>query len=874
MRKGGGASGGMHIHSVYSCFRTTMQPLLRMKGGKTACIAYSRRCLLRAGMACTQGPHITYQRLCQYHILAPNTGGLQTSAQVFQLISGAKPSRLFGAGHSSCSWLVARSRRQARARAAHLVAPGGTLPAAMAQLTPGGVANLANGVLGVPLTLQAIGLKRLQNPQAQQDRYRILVSDGEYSHSCMLATQLANLVHSGELVEGSIFELTDYICNQVQNKKVVIVLNVNVVQTSADKIGNPQLYDKVRGSGGNAPAQNGNSATAPPPQQQQGGYGGATPQQQQYGGGPPGGGYGGSPAGPPGGGYGGGGGPPGGPYGGPPQNQGGYGGPPGGGGYGGPPGGGGGGYGVPPANPYGAPPQQQQHPPANPYGQPPGAQYRGSGPVARNEAAPHIMPINALNSYQNRWTIKARVTQKSDIRRYSNARGEGRFFSFDLLDSHGGEIRAVAWNDQCDKWESQVEQGKVYMISKASLRNKRGNYNQTRHQYEIHLENSSVVELCPDEDDIPNIFFNFVKVGAVEDTPPKASVDLCAIVESAQDWSTITRKDGTDVQKRAIILRDDSGRSIELTMWGKFANEPGDQIFQMVSSGYHPVVAVKNALVGEFNGRSLSTVGATSILIDPPDVPEAGTLRQWYDQGGATMEAAALSRQGGGGGRSDRRVTIAQIKEEGLGFGEKPDWVQVAGAVTYLRSENMYYPACTNKIDGGRQCNKKLQDNQNGGWFCERCQGEYEPEFRYMINMTLTDHTGEVWVTAFQEQGLEIMGRTAAEVRDMRDRLGDSEFSSFMSDLTFRHYIMKLKVIQEMYNDEQKLKTNVVNVGPPNFAQESKVMLDYISRIERGDNPFAAPAGGQQGGGGFGGGGQQHGGGGGGGGDKCYKAFY
>lgn len=41
------------------------------------------------------------------------------------------------------------------------------------------------------------------------------------------------------------------------------------------------------------------------------------------------------------------------------------------------------------------------------------------------------------------------------------------------------------------------------------------------------------------------------------------------------------------------------------------------------------------------------------------------------------MAAEALSRQGGGGGRSDRRVTIAQIKEEGLGFGEKPDWVQV-----------------------------------------------------------------------------------------------------------------------------------------------------------------------------------------------------
>ncbi len=29
--------------------------------------------------------------------------------------------------------------------------------------------------------------------------------------------------------------------------------------------------------------------------------------------------------------------------------------------------------------------------------------------------------------------------------------------------------------------------------------------------------------------------------------------------------------------------------------------------------------------------------------------------------------------------------------------------------------------------------------------------------------LQLTDHTGEVWVTAFQEQGLDIMGRTGEE---------------------------------------------------------------------------------------------------------------
>jgi replication factor A1 len=60
-----------------------------------------------------------------------------------------------------------------------------------------------------------------------------------------------------------------------------------------------------------------------------------------------------------------------------------------------------------------------------------------------------------------RWTIKARITSKSDIRRWSNAKGEGTLFSIDLLDSDGGEIRATFFKEACDKWFPVLEEGKV-----------------------------------------------------------------------------------------------------------------------------------------------------------------------------------------------------------------------------------------------------------------------------------------------------------------------------------------------------------------------------------------------------------------------------
>lgn len=88
---------------------------------------------------------------------------------------------------------------------------------------------------------------------------------------------------------------------------MVIVLNLEVVQSDAQKIGDPQMYDKVHAGGGAPPAQNG---AGPPPQQ----YGGPPP--QQYGGPPQaynaGGGFGGPPPGNQ----------PGSAYGGPPPNQG------------------------------------------------------------------------------------------------------------------------------------------------------------------------------------------------------------------------------------------------------------------------------------------------------------------------------------------------------------------------------------------------------------------------------------------------------------------------------------------------------------------------------------------------------------------------
>jgi len=91
-----------------------------------------------------------------------------------------------------------------------------------------------------------------------------------------------------------------------------------------------------------------------------------------------------------------------------------------------------------------------------------------------------IINISTLNPYMNRfdinlnlilkkkekkfrWTIKARVSNKGSIRHYENARGPGKLFSCDLVDQ-SGEIRATAFNSECDKFHSMLEMGEVCVL--------------------------------------------------------------------------------------------------------------------------------------------------------------------------------------------------------------------------------------------------------------------------------------------------------------------------------------------------------------------------------------------------------------------------
>jgi len=150
------------------------------------------------------------------------------------------------------------------------------------------------------------------------------------------------------------------------------------------------------------------------------------------------------------------------------------------------------------------------------------------------------------------------------------------------------------------------------------------------------------------------------------------------------------------------------------------------------------LIAIKGGVVGEYNGKTLGTWRTTKVDFNP-DIPEATHLRTWLAANPDGLTSAASLTSGGGGGPSSNassRKSIAAIGEEGLGHGEKPDYVTVKASVAYIKpSKKSWYPACPRMRDG-RQCNKRVDE------VCALCllclllrlsEGRHDPSLRVVI---------------------------------------------------------------------------------------------------------------------------------------------
>lgn len=336
-----------------------------------------------------------------------------------------------------------------------------------------------------------------------------------------------------------------------------------------------------------------------------------------------------------------------------------------------------------------------------------------------------LFPIEGLSPYQNKWTIKARVINRSDIKHWSNQKGEGKLFSVTLMDE-SGEIRATGFNEAVDNFYELLSEGKVFYISRARVNIAKKQFSNVNNEYELTLDNNTEVSPC-DDDAVPQIKYKFTPIDQLGNHEKDEILDVLAVVKDVGELGSINSKaTQKPFSKRDITLVDQTQHSVRLTLWGKQA--------ESFNGEGQPVIAFKGVKLGDFGGRSLSMYSSSTMSLNP-DIPEAHALRGWFDVEGSTAEFASFSNTGMGGAagaggaagniRPEEVKTIGEVKDQNIGTSDKMEYFTTKATISFIKNDTFAYPACDSE-----GCQKKVVDI-GGGWRCEKCDKTIDrPQYR------------------------------------------------------------------------------------------------------------------------------------------------
>ena len=306
-------------------------------------------------------------------------------------------------------------------------------------------------------------------------------------------------------------------------------------------------------------------------------------------------------------------------------------------------------------------------------------------------------------------------------------------------------------------------------------------------------------------------------------------LDVLGVVANVAPLGSVKRKsDNSELTRRDLTIFDNSGRSVQVTLWQNLASNEGAELDKLQTEC--PIIALHGVRANDYNGVSLSTVSRSSIIMNP-EIPEAKELKEWLSaQGGKTDfphcgEGLANGRQSLSG-KSQQRVTLRELKEKPVPpVGTKPEYVNAWAYISAIQpDQTLYYRAAP---DGS---NKKVVE-EGGRYYCEGTQKHYDNFIRrYVMRSEVMDHTGKLMFNIFNDQAEVILGCTADEIAETKEK-GDPMYDLTLKNALLVPYTFRVMCKPEEYNNETRLRYAVQNLKKVNFVEQSTFLLGEIAKL-------------------------------------------
>nr|QDO16188.1 replication protein A 70 kDa DNA-binding subunit [Lingulodinium polyedra] len=445
-----------------------------------------------------------------------------------------------------------------------------------------------------------------------------------------------------------------------------------------------------------------------------------------------------------------------------------------------------------------------------------------------------FIPISEISAYVQRWTIQARVTSKSVLRTFSKGAGNGKVFHVQLLDVHGGEIRASFFNEAADKLFETLQVGKCYSLSRGSVRIANRQFNPCNHRYEISFDKMAEVEQVADDGAIDAVKLNLTDIRSLQSRTLPCNVDLCGIVTASGPVVAFTSREGKELVKREITIADDTATSIGVTLWGERAKQEGSTL-----EG-HPVVCLKGVVVKEWNGGRSGSLSESGALVLKPTVAEAQRVHQWWAQGGEAQTLTPLSVAGGGVGgaraANAKPMDLTELRSASEQVLHQPELFSVVCRLALVQfskkgeTQPLYYEACQELREGkSLPCNRRVDSSG----FCPSCNRAGKSAPRLNLRCRFADCGDVAWLTTFHEAAQQVISLTAEQVQALERGEGGRE--TLEAAIMTRYFSQPLQVTLraklDTYNGEARTNVSCIDARPVPRGERGRAMLREVREM-------------------------------------------
>ncbi|OAF69684.1 hypothetical protein A3Q56_02575 [Intoshia linei] len=417
--------------------------------------------------------------------------------------------------------------------------------------------------------------------------------------------------------------------------------------------------------------------------------------------------------------------------------------------------------------------------------------------------------IVAITPYQNRWRIHGRISSKSDIKHFENTKGTGQLFSFEIFDI-SGPIRCTCFGTLVDNYFSKIHVNQVYYISKANVKLANKKYSSTNNNYELFFTKNTIITPSFESDNVPKIPFNFIGYNLLIDCKQEY-VDVIGVIHKVDDIVIVNSKNGKNLSKRNVVIVDKSNLLITCTLW--------DEMAINLEYDDHPVIIIKSAKMGYYNGLQLTVSGNSQLFINF-DIEEAHILKGWYNIEANSNDFQELTKD-----YIETEKKIETIFDLNKMKSEKMEYFDIIGTIMTIKRDSPYYKSCLSE-----NCYKKLIFT-NDIYNCEKCQKSFKNfNYSYLLNACIFDYTGNVWTKCFDNIGNKIMTITANELDEkFSNDEENSEYFDTFDEAECTQYRFTLKNNIRYYNDEIKRNVTIVSANKIDYKELHLIYLKMLN---------------------------------------------